>query len=627
MNQPGAEFLMMGNEAITRGALEAGVSFCSSYPGSPSAEILALMAATAKEFGHYAEWSTNEIVAIEAATAASFAGLRSLCIMKQNGVNVAADFLMSLGLSGCRGGLVVVFADDPASHSSTNEFDSRNFARWAELPLLEPGTFQEAKDMTKWAFELSEQLQTPVVIRSVTRICHGRGNVVLGDFLPKKEVQKLGQWDKLIALNPFHPFTHQKLVKAEEIFESSSYNTYIGPENPELLILTSGTGGFYSLEAVSRLGVAERVGILKLGTTWPLPSQLVKSHIKKCARVLVVEEVDPFLEQNAMVLAAQEEMLVKFFGKASGHIKGPSGPGIGELNPDVVMDGLSEVLGVSRVARSDVVVDPEKDIAIPPRELTFCAGCPHRASFFATKNALEIDGRQGLVMGDIGCYTMGGARAGHFILSSLFCMGGGIGMASGMGKLEQFGFDQPVLAMAGDSTFFHACLPALVNARYNNSKMLFLILDNGATAMTGFQPHPGTGQTAMGEKGIPFSIEGICQAMGADVYVANPYEIAATTEKIYQLMSQPGVKVLILRQTCALIQSRQGPKPKVWVDQDKCLGDACGCGRFCSKVFGCPACIWDAEAGKARIDEVVCTGCGVCSSLCPQGAIIVEGRE
>ncbi|MGI6549900.1 MAG: thiamine pyrophosphate-dependent enzyme [Syntrophomonadales bacterium] len=627
INQPGAQFLMMGNEAITRGALEAGVQFCSSYPGSPSAEILALMAATAKAFGHYAEWSTNEIVAIEAATAASFAGLRSLCIMKQNGANVAADFLMSLGLSGCRGGLVVVFADDPESHSSTNEFDSRNLARWAELPLLEPGSFQEAKDMTKWAFELSEQTQTPVIIRSVTRICHGRGNVVLGDFLPKKPANKLGQWDKLIALNPFHPYTHQKLAKIREIFETSSFNTYTGPENPELLILTSGTGGFYSREAVSRLGVTERVGILKLGTTCPLPAKLVKSYLEKCPRVLVVEEVDPFLEQNVMVLTAQEEMLVKFFGKASGHIKGPGGPGTGELNPDVVMDGLSAVLGVARPSRSDVVVDPEKDLAIPARDLTFCAGCPHRASFFAAKNALEIDGRQGVVMGDIGCYTMGGAKAGHFLLSSLFCMGGGIGMASGMGKLEQFGFDQPVLAMAGDSTFFHACLPGLVNARWNNSNMLFLVLDNEATAMTGFQPHPGTGQTAMGEKGAPFSIEGICQAMGADVHIADPYDVAATTEKIYNLIQQPGVKVLILRRTCALVQSRRGPKPKVWVDQEKCLGDACGCGRFCSKVFGCPACIWDAAAGKARIDEVVCNGCGVCASLCPQGAIQIEGRD
>lgn len=625
LNQPGKQVLMMGNEAITRGALEAGVEFCSSYPGSPSAEIISFLAATAQEMGHYAEWSTNEIVALEAAAGASYAGLRSMCIMKQNGVNVAADFLMSLALSGCKGGMVIVVADDPEAHSSTNEFDSRNYARFAELPLLEPGTFQEAKDMTKWAFELSEELGTPVIVRSVTRISHGRGNVVLGELGPKRQARRIGTWDKMIAIFWFHALAHQRLVKAAQLFEASPFNYYVGPDEPELIVLTCGTGWMYSQEAVRKLNLEGRVGILKIGTTWPLPEKLVKSYMERCGRILVVEETDAFLEQNAMILAAKEGLKIQFMGKYSGHVKGLQGPGIGEINPDVVMDALSAVTGASRKV-TIVQVNPETDVVIPERELTFCAGCPHRASFFAIKSALEIDGRQGVVMGDIGCYTMGGRRAGHFLLNSVHCMGGGIGMASGLGKLKPFGFDQPVLAMAGDSTFFHACIPALINAQYNKSDLLFVILDNDATAMTGFQPHPGTGITAMGEPTTAFSIEDICRSLGVEVTVSDPYDIKASTEVVFRLLKKPGVKGLILKRTCALVQSRKGEKAKVWVDQEKCLGDECGCGRFCSKVFGCPGCIWDAEKGKAKIDEVVCVGCGVCATLCPQGAIVVEGR-
>jgi indolepyruvate ferredoxin oxidoreductase alpha subunit len=624
LNQPGTEVLMMGNEAITRGALEAGVQFCSSYPGSPSAEILSFLAAAAPERGHYAEWSTNEIVSVEAAGAAAFAGLRAICIMKQNGVNVAADYLMALGLSGVKGGLVLVFADDPEAHSSTNEFDSRNFARWAEIPLLEPGSFQEAKDMTRWAFDLSEALQSPVIIRVVTRICHGRGNVKLGEFQDKKPAQKIGEWDRMAGYYLFHPYTHMKIEKASQAFEASPFNYYVGPETPELLILTSGTGGFYSQEAVNKLGLTERVGILKLGTTWPLPAGLVAKHLRTSPRVLVIEETDAFLEQNAMILAAQNQILTKFLGKGSGDVKGSKGPAIGEVNPDVVLDALSAVMDVPRPLSTDVQFDPEKDLAIPERDLTFCAGCPHRATFFSLRSALEIDGRQGVVTGDIGCYSMGSGRAGYFTMHSIHCMGGGIGMASGMGKLAPFGFDQPVVTMAGDSTFFHACIPALINAQHNDSNLLFLVLDNEATAMTGFQPHPGTGRTALGVQHEPFSIEGICRAVGCDVTIGDPYNVAETTETIYRLLQKPGVKVLVLRRTCALVQSRRGAKAVVRVDQEKCLGDACGCGRFCSKVFGCPACIWDSEKQKARIDDVVCNGCGVCATLCPQGAILVE---
>ena len=230
-------------------------------------------------------------------------------------------------------------------------------------------------------------------------------------------------------------------------------------------------------------------------------------------------------------------------------------------------------------------------------------------------------------MGDIGCYTMGGQRAGHYLFNFLSCMGAGISAAEGLGQLTRFGFDQPVIALAGDSTFFHSCMPALINAKYHNSNMLFVILDNSATAMTGFQPHPGIGLTAMGKTTEPISIAKVVEAIGCPVTVADPFDITGTTEIVYKLLKQPGLKVLILKQECATLAIRKREKAKVWVDQDLCRGDECGCGRFCSRIWGCPGNIWDYEVGKAKIDEVVCVGCGVCVSLCPAGAIKIEGGE
>lgn len=230
-------------------------------------------------------------------------------------------------------------------------------------------------------------------------------------------------------------------------------------------------------------------------------------------------------------------------------------------------------------------------------------------------------------MGDIGCYTMGGQRAGHYLYSFLCCMGGGISAAEGLGQLNRFGFKQPVLAIAGDSTFFHTCMPGLVNAKYHNSNMLFVVLDNSATAMTGFQPHPGIGVTAMGKAAEPVSIQKVAEAIGCPVTVADPFDIAGTTEIVYQMIKQPGLKVLILKQECATLAVRKRQKARVWVDHDLCRGDQCGCGRFCSRIWGCPGNIWDYEIGKAKIDEVVCVGCGVCTTLCPAGAIKMEGGE
>ena len=625
VNNPGKTYLLQGNEAITRGALEAGIRFAAAYPGSPSSEILTMLGRIANDIGLYAEWSVNETCSLEACLGASFAQVRSLCVMKQNGLLTVGDALHSAALSGCKGGLVLLVADDPEAHSSTNEFDSRHQAKSAGIPLLEPSDFQEAKDMVKYAFELSEHLQQIVMVRGVTRICHGRGNVTLGE-LPntKKDATAIGEWDRLVAINWFHENQLIKLDQAEEIFENSSFNNYFGPEDPQCLIITSGTGKLYSNEAVNNLELEDKVGILKLGCTWPLPEKLIVSYLKKVSKVLVIEEVDPFLELNiATIVGRYNDINVSIHGR----YKNNTLLRIGELNPEKVQNALAQVMEINNPRKTIISVPTEEQVIIPTRDLTFCAGCPHRASFFTLKQTLRLQETNGVVIGDIGCYTLGGKRAGHFIFHALGCMGAGINMAEGLGQLTRFGFNQPVVALAGDSTFFHSCIPGLINAKYHNSEMLFIVLDNSATAMTGFQPHPGIGKTVMGESAQPISIEKIVEAIGCDVSVSDPYDIDETTEAIYRLLKQPGLKVLVLKQKCATLAVREGQKRKVTVNPDLCRGDDCGCGRFCSRVWGCPGNIWDAEAKKASIDDVVCIGCGVCASLCPSGAIQVEGGE
>lgn len=626
---PGRQVLMMGNEAIARGAIEAGVQVCAAYPGTPSTEITGSLSKVGKDFGIYVEWSVNEKVALEVAAAASFAGLRGLTAMKQNGINVASDFLFEVNLAGCKGGLVIVVCDDPGGLSSPNEEDSRAFAKIGDLPLLEPATFQEAKEMTKYAFELSEELGVPCLIRSVTRVSHARGNVRL-DKIPSQPRQAHFDTSRPIAPLPIeltHPALHDKLNRCRERFETSPFNTYHGPEEPELLVVTGGAGWMYTLEALINLKLEDRLGILKLGTTWPLPEDYVLAHMKKASKVLFVEEVDPFLEDNVEALCARHiaDLGVKtFLGKATGTI-----PNIGEINPDIVIEAIQSILEVPYEAQSTRYAEEAADAVtqyVPPRQMSFCAGCPHRATFWAIKNALAMDGRDGFVLGDIGCYSIGIQPSGYNQLKSVLAMGSGAGLASGFGQFKRFGLDQPVLAVCGDSTFYHAAIPALINARYNGANFLMLVLDNNATAMTGFQPHPGTGLTAMGAPTPLVDIEAICQALGAKVEVADPFDVQTTAETIYRLLQdEHDLKTLVLRRECALVRAKSEKLLyKVRVDQEKCIGDACGCNQLCTRVFKCPGLHWDTHKEKSGIDEAICTGCGVCADICPQEAILKE---
>ena len=629
-----ARHLLMGNQAIARGALEAGVSVAAGYPGTPSSEIIENLANVSKDRNLYVEWSTNEKVAMEVAAAASFAELRSMCVLKQNGVNVASDFFLHLAGSGTRGGMLVVPCDDPGALSSINEGESRHFARQLEIPLLEPGDFQEAKDITKWAFELSEAINNVVMVRSVTRLSHASGNVDYGTLphdKPKARFKHdgfiLDEKEGIVISAPVgwkHAQQQIKLKKAIEMFEVSPFNKYTGPEKPELLIITCSACNLYSKEAIELLGIQDRVGLLKMGTTWPLPPKLIEKYLSICDKILIVEEVIPFLEENVKILAAElaPKIGVKtFYGKRDGMI-----PSVGELNPDLVMDPLAKLLGIEYQAIDPAYAEKATQTAFfgaPNRDQTFCPGCPHRASFWNINQVLKMDNRQGFVCGDIGCYSMAVMPTGFSTVKTMHSMGSGTGVASGFGKLDQFGMDQPVLAVSGDSTFYHSVIPALVNAAHHKSDITLVVLDNSGTAMTGFQSHPGLSVDAQGDDAVRIDIKAVCESLGAEVRETDPFDFDTTQQHLFNLIEKKeGLKVLIMKQACALSPQKKGHKMfDMAVDENKCLGETCGCDRFCTRIFRCPGLIWNREKGKSEIDEAICTGCGICTAICPEQAI------
>jgi len=631
LNSPGSRAFMMGNDAIARGLLEGGVQYCAAYPGNPSSEILERLADAAVDLQIYAEWSVNEKVAIEGAAAASLAGVRSMASMKQNGVNVSSDFITNLALSGVKAGMLLITCDDPGAVSSTNEEDARFIARLADLPMLEPSTPQEAMEMARFGLELSEQLGSLCVLRTVTRLCHSRSAVSLGSLPEKRRVPRFDTsvtW-RTFPVAPRHAKMHRNLEQAESLFENSPFNTYEGPEEAELLIFAAGNTYLFCQEALEILDLESRVGLAKLGTVWPLPRRWVLNQMRRSRRILFVEDVDPFVEDGIKALYAQvcSDVGVRFFyGKADGAL-----PGEGETNPDVVMEAVRKIRSLEKPTAEDIYrrgVRERTEELIPPRDLGFCPGCPHRASFWSIKNALKLDSRDGFVSGDIGCYTLSLMPTGFSQSKSVHCMGSGLGVAAGFAKLRGQGFDQPVIAVVGDSTFYHSGIAPLVDAVHHNASCLLILLDNGATAMTGFQPHPGLEKNATGAEARAVDLEALCEAAGASVVVQDPFDMTETRDAIYRLLQQDGgLRVLILRRTCALLQRRLGGFPyRMRVEPSRCLSEECGCNRFCTRVFRCPGLYVDPITGKTSVDDVICVGCGACVEICPQGAIIREAR-
>ncbi|BEQ15599.1 thiamine pyrophosphate-dependent enzyme [Desulfoferula mesophila] len=620
---------LLGNEALVRGALEAGVDYASAYPGTPSSEIIERLSHEAKKRGIHVEWSSNEKVACEGAGAAAVAGLGSLAAMKNAGLAVALDFLTHCSLTGLGdqgGSMVVVVCDDPDAHSSGDETDSRWQARFAYAPMLEPTNVAEAREMIRYCFDLSREYDCYVFLRSYTRLSHGSSIVELGPLPEAKKGQ--AHPDCSAAVNPYlgkvhHVMALERLAKIKEVFETSKFNEYFGPEDAELLVIASGNGVSCGREALEMLGLEDQVGLLKLATLWPFPTELVRARAKQAKQILVLEEVDPVVEVLVKdALNGTEAASVPVLGKESGHV-----PMAGEITPDRALDALGKLTGKTHQGPGEAYQAKLKQITdemLISRGLTWCPGCPHRASFWALDKAVKAEGGEVYVTGDIGCYTLDVFPEGKCQMNMLHAMGSSIGLASGLGQMHKFGWDKPVVSICGDSTFYHAVLPGLVSAIYNQANLVHVVLDNSATAMTGFQAHAGVGYNAMGEAAPKIDVVKLCEALGVPVTVADPFDIRGATKALRGVMAEgQGVRILVLRRACELVRMKADKnKPyKVVVNQDKCKGEECG---TCYSKFRCPALLKDPVTGKASIREDACPGCGACASVCPFKAIEIQ---
>ena len=607
------ETIMSGNEAIARGALEGGIGFCASYPGTPSTEIATILQHMAEEHDIYVEWSVNEKVALEAAAGASWAGVPALCSMKSLGLNVASDFLLNLNLSGTgKGGLVIVVCDDPRGHSSSNDQDSRFYAKAAQIPLLEPSSYQEAKDIVPYALKISQEYEVPVLIRSTTRLSHSRGLVTKGEIT--KRTWSAGPLKDNLFNVPAPHMKHRDLLKKmnqiRKVFEESSWNTLPSEKNIDVLIISSGISRRYSEEAIHLLD-AENIGILNLVTTYPLPRKIVETALIQAKRVLFSEEIDPFVEEEVRSLVVELSNVPEFHGKRSGAI-----PAFGEMTTDVMREAIADLkkikLGKFKQIDSDILI---------PRPLTFCPGCTHRNFYWAVRKVRKRVKDKLVVAGDIGCYSLGVFydRA----MTTMQAMGSGIGVATGLGQLERFGFDSKVIAVAGDSTFFHACIPGLINAKHKGANLTFVILDNETTAMTGFQTHPGAVHQESNLNRV--KIEDVVKAIDPDFFArSDANNIPELVDLLHSTIIKEGLKVLLLDSVCRLEVARREPAIvdiSFRIDKDLCKGEKC---LICVQEFACPAISWDKAKGHPVILDQLCVQCGACVAVCPHDAIKEE---
>ncbi|MDY6879963.1 MAG: indolepyruvate ferredoxin oxidoreductase subunit alpha [Thermodesulfobacteriota bacterium] len=604
---PGKELLLLGNEAIARGALEAGLSFATCYPGTPSSEIPEQFLAISRETDLYFEYSTNEKVALEVGAGAAISGLRTMVTMKHVGLNVAADPLMTLAYIGVKGGMVIVNADDPSLFSSQNEQDNRYYARLSGLPMLEPTNTQEMKDFTIAAFDLSEELKLPVILRTTTRLNHIRGAVKLGALRPikSKDTFQLDPFN-LVAVpavcRKLHGVLLEKYDRELEKSETSPFNEIIG--KGKYGIVTNGVSFNYVRDAVADLGMREDVSILKLGFSWPMPKGLCSRFLNQVEKVLVVEELEPVIENDLRAIAQEAGRLIPIKGKGVGRLSR-----LFEYDPAMVRTAISECFGVDDAGPR--MVDLTDLPELPGRPPNLCAGCPHRASYVAIK---EVFGPDAINPTDIGCYTLG-LLPPLSMADFLICMGSSVSSSCGFSRAT----NQKVVSFIGDSTFFHSGVTGLINAVHNNHKFTLVILDNGTTAMTGQQPHPGVDTKPMGLERTQVSIEDLVRGCGVqDVHVVKSYHLKKVMEAARAAMEYDGISVIISREFCPLFAKATGRAKKARpfsINHDRCKDH-----RDCIHKLGCPAMFIEAE--EVRIDENLCIGCSVCAQICPENAIV-----
>lgn len=589
---------LLGNVAIAKGLLEGGVGVVAGYPGTPSSEIIESLAALKGELPIHVEWSVNEKVALEVAIGASWTGARAAATMKHVGLNVAADPFMTLAYLGVGAGLVVIAADDPFCHSSQNEQDTRRYAQFAGVPCLDPADPGVAKEMVAYGFELSEKINVPVILRPTTRVSHARSDVEVGH---EAEIRRGSGFVKNPArrvslpvhVRPLHVELLEKQKKIEEKLSATPWNRLVLSGRHG--VIASGISSLYAEEALTEMDLD--LSFLKVGT-FPAPSDMIRGIVEHSSKVMVVEELEPVLEEQVENAARKYNPDLEILGKGSGHI-----PRFGELEQLQVRNAISSMEGLP--ARSGPILGEALKI-LPARPPGMCPGCSHRASYYAMRKAF---GRSAVFPSDIGCYTMAVPMG---TVDTCLCMGASISLASG---IRFGGEDKGICCSLGDSTFLHGGMTGLLNAAYNRARITVTILDNSTTAMTGHQPHPGTGSTVTGDRSEPVSLEAIARALGAgSVETVNPYDLDSAVEAFKRARDYQGLSVVIAKQACVITSRRMGKKAQAFRVNDKCEG----C-RVCIE-FGCPAIEFGDEL--ARINNS-CAGCGVCAQICPSSAIEV----
>jgi indolepyruvate ferredoxin oxidoreductase alpha subunit len=606
----GQTHLLLGNEAIVRGVLEAGVAFATCYPGTPSSEVPDTLYRLRKEspdkVKYHFEYSTNEKVAMECAAGAAVGGVRTLCTMKHVGVNVAADPLMTLAYTGVNAGMVVLTADDPSLFSSQNEQDNRFYARLSGLPMLEPSGPAELKAMTVYGFELSEELGVPVLLRTTTRVNHAREAVTFA-ALGKVKTQAVFKKDpfRFVTVPMVSRQLHLKLLKtyekAQAISDASDLNPITG--KGKFGVITNGVSANYVSDALDDLQAKNQVKVLKLGMSWPLPEKKIVKFLKSVEKVLVVEELEPLVEQAVEALAHQNGLSVAIAGK---------GPKLFsrayEFNPRLVREVIARYFGFKYKGTTPLKLDDVP--TLPGRPPNLCPGCPHRATYYAVK---KVVGKDAIHPTDIGCYTLG-LLPPISMADFVICMGSSVSSSGGLSKAT----GKKVVSFIGDSTFFHSGITGLINAVHNNHSFTLVILDNGTTAMTGHQPHPGVDTEALGDPTTHIDLETLVRSLGVKhVTTIKPFKVRASVEAIKEAVAFPGVSVVISQELCPLYARRVAPKSRksFQVNQDKCKGHL-----DCINKVACPAMY--KENGKARINPLQCIGCALCAQICPENAIL-----
>lgn len=588
---------VMGNGAIALGALVAGVNVAAGYPGTPSSEIIETISRYPHD-GVHLEWSVNEKAAMEVAAAAAYSGVRTLVTMKQVGLNVAADPLMSLAYVGVKGGMVIVSADDPGPISSQTEQDTRAFAEFCRIPVFDPSSPEEAYQMIQDAFDYSEKYQTPVLFRPTTRVCHAYASIDIADHYNPKEYEGFIKDSSKWVIFPRLSLANHRMIESRNIeigkdFSDYQYNMKTDGTSRKA-VFASGVSYAYAKEFLS--GHPD-IKLIKISTPHPFPEDFVLDALKDVDELICIEELSPYIENQLYRLIGIHHLDITVYGKRTGHV-----PVAGENSADNVANILSNYLELDRITDT---IDISDAPLLPARPPVLCAGCPHRASFYAVKKAMK--GKKAYFCGDIGCYTLGNAMPLDMVDTCL-CMGAGITMAQGFHWVDK---DAKTFAFVGDSTFFASGMTGVVNALYNDADMTLCVLDNSTTAMTGHQPHPGTGKNMMGDIVDKIDIVKVLEGMGVNkIITVDPLDLDDAVAAVTECSEKKGVKAIIFKSPCVAITKPSGKA---------CIGTNCINCKKCINEIGCPALI--IKDNRVAIDESLCTGCGLCSHICPVSAI------